>query len=378
MIGRAVFLLCCVVGAACGGSAGPDSEPPVEQLPADGATYWPTTDWRVARPAQVGLDEPRLDALVRRLRSNAIPSMHGLVIVRNGYLVVDEYFNGSSQADSHTMQSVTKSVTSLLTGIAVDQGKVRVADSLLPVFPQYTNLREVDDRKRRVTVRDLLTMRSGIDFYESPYPGSPLQILNESRDDWVRLVLDRPMNAPPDGLWQYNSGGVIVLAGVLRAATSQNPVVFAREHLFQPLGITSARWVVSPFDTLPHTGGGLYLRAQDLARIGYLVLRRGKWGDRQIVSERWLTESTAPVTLRPRTFGSHVLDYGYLWWLLPLDGAGPTRERDQVIYTASGSMSQWLFVLPKYDLVVAVTGGSNDSFVAPADFLYNDILRAIR
>jgi CubicO group peptidase (beta-lactamase class C family) len=368
----------CLVAIAhgCGSeSSAPSSDP----VPFDGASYWPGTDWRTARPEQVGLDPARVNALVARLRSSANPGVHSLVIVRQGYLAVEEYFGGSKHDDVHTMQSVSKSVTSLMIGIAADQAKVRISDRLLPIFPEYTDLREIDDRKRAVTVRDLLTMRSGIDFYESPYPGSPLEQLNTSRGDWVRLVLDRPMNAAPDGRWQYNSGGVIVLAGVLRKMINgENPVIFARRELFNPIGITTAFWYVSAYDSLPHAGGGLNLRAVDLARIGYLVLRRGKWADRQIVSEQWLDESTTPITSHPFTFGSHIVDYGYLWWLMPINGSGATRDRNAVIYTASGAQGQWLFVIPKYDLVVAVTGGSDNSWVAAPDFLYSDILPAIR
>jgi CubicO group peptidase (beta-lactamase class C family) len=377
--GRTWLLLFVCLSAAslarCTRASGPTD---VAQLPADGESYWPDAAWRTARPEQVGLDDGILRGLVSRLQSSSVPGLHSLVVVRNGYLVVEEYFNGSRQGDVHTMQSVSKSVTSLLVGIAADQGKLHLDDTLLSLFPAYTDLQAVDERKQAITVRDLLTMRSGIDFYESPYPGSPLQVLNDSRGDWIRLVLDRPMNAAPNVLWQYNSGGVIVLAGVLRNTTGENPIAFAHRNLFEPLGISGERWATSPYDGLPHTGGGLALRAIDLARIGYLVLRHGRWRDRQIVSEGWLAQSTTPYTTRPRAFGSHVTDYGYLWWLLPLDGSGNTSARDGVVYTAAGALSQWLFVVPKHDIVVAVTGGTDQSFLAPVDFLYSDILRAVR
>jgi len=359
--------------AACGAPA------PLAPVPFDGATYWPPpgADWRTAQPQQVGLDQAALGALIRRIRNGSIPSVNSLVVVRQGYVVVDQYFNGSSRADVHTMQSVSKSITSLIVGIAVDQGKLEVGDSILRFFPQYTTLQNLDDRKRGVTVRDLLTMRSGIDFYEDPYPGSPLQILNDSPDDWVRMVLDRPMNDAPDGHWQYNSGGPIVLAGAVRAATATPFETFAHTNLFGPLGITTERWFRSPFDGLPHTGGGLNLRALDLVRIGYLLLRDGRWGDRQIISTGWLAAVTAPVTLRPRTFGSHQTDYGFLWWLLPLDGHGSTAERGNVVFTCAGARGQWLFVIPAFDLVVVVTGASDASFTAGPDVLYSTILPAI-
>jgi len=364
--------LALAVLAACGASV------PLAPVPYDGATYWPGAEWRTAQPQQVGLDPAALGALVGRIRNGSIPFINSVVIVRQGYVVVEEYFNGSSRGDVHTMQSVSKSVTSLLVGIAADQGKLQVGDSVLHFFPEYTTLQNLDDRKRAVTVRDLLTMRSGIDFYEDPYPGSPLQLLNDSHDDWVRMVLDRPMNDAPDGHWQYNSGGPIVLAAAVRATTAMPFETFAHTNLFGPIGITTEHWFRSPFDGLPHAGGGLSLRALDLARVGYLVLREGRWGDRQIISTAWLAASTAPISLRPRTFGSHETDYGFLWWLLPLDGQGSTSEQGNVIYTCAGARGQWLFVTPALDLVIAVTGASDMTFNAAPDFLYSAILPAIR
>jgi CubicO group peptidase (beta-lactamase class C family) len=124
-------------------------------------------------------------------------------------------------------------------------------------------------------------------------------------------------------------------------------------------------------------GGGLSLRAQDMARIGYLLLRGGKWGERQVISAEWLAASLAPRVIRPRTFAGYPVDYGYLWWLLPLDGSGPTGEAGATIYTAAGAMGQWIFVIPKHDAVIVVTAGTRQ-FDAPVRFLYQDILPALR
>ena len=343
----------------------------VEQLPRDGATYWPGATWRSADPAQVGLDGSRLGALVARLRSNTIPGLHSLIVVRQGYVAVEEYFNGSTASQVHTMQSVTKSVTSLVTGIAIGEGALTTATRIFDLLPTYDTLVRGDERKRGVTVGHLLQMRSGINFHESPYAGSPLERLNNSRGDWVALALGEPMNAAPGELWQYNGGGVIALAAAVRAATGERFTDYARQRLFEPLGITSQLWIISPYDSLPHTGGGLSLRAMDLARIGYLVLRRGRWNGTQVVPALWIEESTRVHTTRPRTFGAYSTDYGYLWWLMPV-GEGATAEN---MITGSGNMNQWLFILPSRDLVVVVTGASNQAF--PPEFMYRDILTAI-
>jgi len=161
--------------------------------------------------------------------------------VRQGWLVVDEYFNGGSEAQLHTLQSVTKSVTSLLVGIAVSRGAIPSVDRpVISFFPEYTNLENLNERKRAMTLRDLLTMWTGLDWSENPYRGSPLEQLNNSRGDWLRLFLDWPTRDAPGTRFEYNSGGVITLGGVLFNTTGLPADAFARQYLFDPIGVGSA------------------------------------------------------------------------------------------------------------------------------------------
>jgi CubicO group peptidase (beta-lactamase class C family) len=368
---RSSPLILAVLLAGCGAN-------PVAPVAMDGATYWPGPDWRRARPAAVLLDETRLASLVGRLRDNRIPGINSLIVIRQGYLAVEEYFNGGTESQVHTLQSVTKSVTSLLVGIAISQGSIPGIDrSVLSFFPEYPDLANLDDRKRAMTLRDLLTMRTGLDWSENPYQGSPLEQLNNSHGDWLRLVLDWPMREPPGTHFEYNSGGVITLGGVLFNSTGVPADVFARQYLFDPIGIGASSWYRGNPNGLPHMGGGLSLRAVDMARIGYLVLRKGRWGEAQVVPEDWLRASLTPAVNPGWTFAGHRVDYGYLWWLLPLSGTGPTDDPAGVIYTASGAQGQWIFVIPRYDMVVAVTSNTQQ-FDVPVRFLYEDILPAVR
>jgi len=369
------FAAACTVVFACSDAAtlGPNN---VEQLPRDGLTYFPTATWRSADPNAVGMQATRLQALGDAIASGSYPGINSLIIVRHGYLVTERYFNGTSATTAGSVQSVTKSVTSLLAGTAIDKGLLSADAHVLAVLPQYASLADADARKNDITLTHLLQMRSGINFYESPYEGSPLQRLNTSRDDWARIALAEPMNADPGTRWQYNSGGVIVVGAMIRHAVGDF-YKFARDNLFIPIGVTSQLWVYSPFDTLPHTGGGLFMKPLDLARIAYMVLRRGQWNGTQIVSESWLNASTTRSTNRSPSLGGHVTDYGLLWWLMPLDGSSPTGGRDEAIWMASGNFNNWIFIVPKHDLVVVVTGGDNRSFGAPVDFLYREILPAV-
>ncbi|HMG33990.1 MAG TPA: serine hydrolase [Blastocatellia bacterium] len=342
------------------------------QTPAD---YWPTGEWRTSSPEDQSLDRKILKRLVKRIRKNKIRDLNSLLIVRNGYLVVESYFNGSGPNDVHTLQSDTKSVTSLLIGAAIAQGKLAGVDEpILEFFPEYRHIKNLDERKSSLRIKDLLTMRTGFDWSEAVYQGSPLQRLNDCRCDWLRFVLDWPMAEEPGTRFEYNSGGVILLGGVIRKAAGTSVDGFAQQNLFDPLGITNAWWYQGLPEGLTHTGGGLNLRARDMAKIGYLILRRGRWEDKQIVSEDWLRESMQHRVRNARTFGSHPVDYGYLWWLLPIEH---DEEPDGDIYTAAGARDQWIFIIPKFDMVVVVTGNTSTTFAEPVDFLYSDILRAV-
>jgi CubicO group peptidase (beta-lactamase class C family) len=348
----------------------------VEAFPDDGLSgpYWPTTAWRRANPEKYGLNAERLSSLIGRLRNNEIRDTHSLLVVRNGYLVVEEYFNGSSSDDIHTLQSVTKSVTSLLIGIAFTQGSISTTDQNVLAWFNFNNLQNVDSRKQALRMQDLLTMRTGLDWSESNYSISPLKQLNECGCDWLRFVLNWPMMENPGTRFQYNSGGVIVLGGILRNATDSPVDTFAERYLFSPLGILGAWWYYGQPDRLPHMGGGLNLRARDMAKIGYLVLNKGRWENRQIVSEEWIRQSTTAVTTTGN-FWNRSEQYGYLWWLFPLDPANP--QTNEWIITASGAGGQWIFIVPKYDLVVAITGNTQQPWQA-LDFFYGDILPSIR
>ena len=346
---------------------------------AGGDDYAPGREWRTARPADVGLDGRALSRLVGRIRAGEHGRLHSLQIVRDGYLVVDEYFNGWVPDGLHTLQSDTKSVTSLLVGIAADRGELSVDDRVLDRFPEYRHVRNVDDRKRAMRVEDLLTMRTGLDWSEARYEGSPLQQLNTSQQDWLKFVLDWPMAEQPGTRFEYNSGGVILLGGIVGNATGRRVDRFARKYLFKPLAVDRVLWARGQPDGLPHMGGGLSMRPRDMAKIGYLVLRGGRWGDRQVVSEAWLRASTAPIQRPPWQLGGYPVEYGYLWWLLPIDGVGLDDGPDAHIITASGARSQWIFVIPRYDMVVVATGDddSYQGFTAPVEFLYGDILPAV-
>jgi CubicO group peptidase (beta-lactamase class C family) len=367
-----VNLGACVLAMAGWGCLGSGPGAPDVQVPDDALAYVPEAEWRTAQPAAVGLDSIRVEALRANVAGGRYGAVQGLIVVRFGYLAIEQYV-GWSRDRIHTMQSVTKSVTSLLYGIHSAGGTASgeaLDRPVVDIFGRYTPIANLDQAKRALTIRNLLTMRTGMDFWEQPYAGSPLDQLNRSTGDWTRFILDRPMTGTPGTIWAYNSGAAILTCAVMREVSGENPDVFARRALFAPLGISGEDWFRSPYDGLPHCGGGLYLKPVDLARIGYLVLRRGRWGDQQIVPQAWMDLSTRAVTRgSPVYFSEYDSGYGYLWWLFP----GYRGATDLGVIAASGAGGQWLFVVPRYDLVVVVVANNGDGL----NLLYDELLPAV-
>jgi CubicO group peptidase (beta-lactamase class C family) len=327
-----------------------------------------TDEWSIATPSEAGLDAARMTGLVQRIRAGRYGRMTSLLVLRDDRLVVEEYFNGWSSGRSHMLQSVTKSVTALLTGIAVQRGQLTLDDRVTPYFPQYEPI-PGDPRKRAITVGDLLTMRSGLDWDESIYAGSPLQRLNDCRCDWLRFVLDWPMRDAPGTRWEYISGNTILLGGLLGASTGERLDRFAATALFAPLRITSDTWARGLPDGLPHAGGGLSLRPRDIAKLGVLVLDEGRWQSDTVVRPDWIRLITSRVTGGVRTWAAHSFDYGYGWWR--------TSDGGRDVIAAAGAMGQWIFVVPSARLVMVATGDDDSRWTAALEFLSSDVLPSV-
>lgn len=337
----------------------------------------PTADWPRSEPSEQGLDEKRLVELTDLIRQGErYPDLHSLLVVRHGYLVVEEYFDGWTADRLHTLQSVTKSFTSALIGIAIEQGKIRgVDEKVLGFFPQMKDLANVDDRKRAMTLEDLLTMRSGTDYHERG-SGSPHFVLNSMARGWDRFYLERPMLHPPGSHFQYDSGGVILMSAMLKQRAGMHADGFAERHLFAPLGIERTDWFRNR-EGHPHTGGGLDLLPRDMAKFGLLYLHGGRWGERQVVPAEWVARSAERHVKRDGGGSGRNVGYGYLWWILDPD---PDGNGQQDIYAAMGFRAQYIFVIPEHDMVVVVTGGTHNSRdqQRPIAFLYSHILPAVR
>jgi CubicO group peptidase (beta-lactamase class C family) len=306
------------------------AKPPL-QAPA----YWPTNGWRSSTPEQQGIDSGKLADALDYIRQHDI-NIHSLLLVRNGYVVLDAYFYPYDQKNVHDLASVTKSVTSTLIGIALDQGKIK---SVRQPVPELFAQGSIAERKARLTLESLLSMTSGLKCQPEENELTLHQMM-ESKD-WVQFMLDLPMSNEPGSKFVYCSGGMHLLSGVISKTTSMSALDFARRSLFEPLGIQDALW---PADSqgVTHGWGDLHLYPRDMAKLGYLYLNKGMWDGKRIVSPVWVADSTI---VHAHT-GSDS-DYGYGWWVRPKDK----------LYEAVGRGGQRITVLPELNLVAVETGG---------------------
>jgi hypothetical protein len=365
-------------------------------------TEWPTREWAKSGPQKVGLDEGALAALDADLGNGKYPLVDSFEVFRCGKKVFaakydhdyaqiygkeaktrgplnarltgpynyfdpawHPYYHGTQL---HSMQSVSKTLSSVIIGAAMLRGDFKAGlDTPVLKYFDAAKVKNLDERKRRMTLRHVLTMTAGLDWTENvPYddPRSDSSLM-EATDDWVQYVIDKPMAAEPGRVFNYSSGVSELLAHIFLKETGQDIDTYGEKYLFQPLGIEHY-WKRTPLGAVD-TEGGLYLRGSDLAKIGYLYLHDGTWDGKQIVPTQWVKESVAPFIQAEEDY-----KYGFKWWLLP------RKDSPQFVWMARGFGGQELMVFPEEGLIVVFTGWDILGTTDPEHEFVSRVLMAVR
>ena len=315
----------------------------------DEGAYWPTKEWRTAKPEEVGMNSSEL---VKAIEYLAIPDYKtdGLVIVKNGYILAEAYLGSFQKNKTHTSASVAKSFTSAILGITIDKGLVPDIDAKLCQYLDQWDCDNEEDTRSRITIRHALTLTTGLKWHEdwSKFDANTNDALKMilSRK-YLEYVLDREGVSEPGESFNYSTGDPMLISGVISKATGMSVLEFARKHLFQPIGISSARWESDSQGYTP-TFAMLELTVRDYARFGYLYLNNGRWADKQIVSEEWVRKSTQtdPTVKMWRA-------YGYLWHVnLPVRLEAEDSNIPPDAYMAEGVLGQKIFIIPSNNLVI--------------------------
>jgi CubicO group peptidase (beta-lactamase class C family) len=296
--------------------------------------YWPTEGWRTSPAEAQGVNSDRLSEMFEYIDEQRV-DIDSVVVIRNGYIIAEQYYPPYSQDDPHVIYSCTKSFMSALIGIAIAEGHIEgVEETVIGFFPEkkFDNL---DARKTEMILEDLLTMRSGLAWVE----GWPAYQGLASSLAAISYVMDMKMSDTPGDVFNYCSGCSHVLSGIIQETTGMNTLDFAQDRLFEPLGISNVNWETDR-SGIPNGGWGLFLTPWDMAKFGYLYLHNGFWDGEQIVPEVWVRASVDR--------GENVelgVDYGYQWWVYP----------EKNFFAAQGLAGQKIIVIPDLDMVIVFT-----------------------
>jgi CubicO group peptidase (beta-lactamase class C family) len=327
--------------------------------------HWPTDGWRTSTPEEQGIDSAQLLSALDRMEDNGTTfSIHSMLVIRHGYIVLDVSMAPANAELPHATYSVAKSVLSTLVGIAIDQGYIEGVDQSIWDYFDKTSTAEMDERKEALVLENLLTMSSGMRLDDQK-----MYSLSGSEQPWVQFVLDQRMLNEPGTSFHYADAVSHITSALFSQATGQSALAFGQENLFAPLGITDVTWLADP-QGVSLGGDGLYLTPYDMAKLGYLYLHEGQWDGQQIVSSAWVKAATTSTGR-----GDYGWGYGYYWWVSEPRNLPPDTPN---LYFAAGYAGQTIFVVPEKDLIVVFTGGSEPSSNADVQIFLENILPAVK
>lgn len=353
--------------AACGGApAAPIPTPPPSTPPA--RDYWPSDGWRAADPTAVGLD-PELAATLDAAVARDLPFLKSLLVVKNGYLAYEQYFNGATAADLHTVNSITKSVVSAVYGTALADGMIPSVDVTLgEAMPAVFSGGAYRDYAG-ITLRDLLQMRSGLAWDEGRLeeeasaaaldggPEAAMAVIRQRAT--AAAILSSDIAYAPGEAWSYSSADTNLASAAFSALAGQSVADYAAERLFPALGVTEWEWLAAE-DGVTVGGIGLQLAPRDIAKFGYLFLNRGLWDGQPVIPADWVRAGTWPQPEGVFTGNGQTMPidwYGMQWW-----NWRPEFFAGQRAIAGQGYAGQALILLPDLDMIVVTTA---DTFVAP-------------
>jgi CubicO group peptidase (beta-lactamase class C family) len=317
--------------------------PSTDDLEAVDYTPLPGDDWKLSTPSEQGLDP----LLVADLNHNAarLSKLYGLLVIKNGYLVAEKYFNEGTVDRKNQLQSVTKSYTSALVGIALDQGCLSSVDQkMIDFFPEFTGHLD-DPRKEQITIRNMLQMRSGFPNEES----DPALFEALLSGNYLPLIGGFPLTSDPGTEFQYSGLTSHLLGVIVARACDTDLMSFAREHLFSPIDADLGNEWIQDRDGYYIGLAGMHVSERDLAKFGWLYLSNGEYEGKEILSTNWVSDSLQRYTEPARRSYGYFRDlgYGYQWW--------SGRAGNRYFNYAAGHGGQLIVLLDDLDMVIVTS-----------------------
>jgi CubicO group peptidase (beta-lactamase class C family) len=326
--------------------------------------------WKVGDLRHVGVDTAKTEEGIKRILKGDYPNIDSVVLVKDGKIVLDEYFQAYAATDEHPICSATKSILGTLFGLAHDQGLMNPGDKLYDNYPSYREKKGWDPRKNKITLGMVLSLTAGFGCGDFENNYQCLRELEKS-PDWLDFSLSQPLVNDPGKTFSYNSTCVIPLEDLIVRKSGLAFSDYAQKYLFDPLGIQDNHWLQGPRGIVM-AGYGLWMKPRDMAKIGYLYINHGKWNENNVLSEKWI-EDAMNVHAPNVDVGQ---DYGYLWWQEHM----PCRDHLIKVVYAVGFGGQYIFIVPEEKIVCVMTGNNfenNSRFALENDWFKRYILAAL-
>ena len=307
--------------------------------------------WKTNDLLSQNIDSILITKLFNQLQTKE-NNIHSVLLVKNDQIIIEEYFGKNSINNQHDLRSTTKSITSILMGIAIDKGFIEnVNDPISKYLKKLVPTKNIDERKKKITIKHLLTMSTGLDCndWDKKSKGQEDKIFKKSH--WLQCFLNLSMVNEPGEVSNYCTMGQVLATEIISQASGMTIDKFAEKYLFIPLDVSNVSWGHTSKKEIIPSGKRLYMTSRDMAKIGQLILNNGKWKEKQVVSKKWITESTTP---KIKITG---IDYGYLWWNIPFK----VNDKMFISKIATGNGGQYIMVLPELDMVAVFTGGAYNS-----------------
>lgn len=296
---------------------------------------------------------------------------NSVLIQINGKLICEEYFNGYSRDAIHFTASVQKSILSIMIGIAIDKGFIRDEyQKILDYFPEFSDIKNLDDRKRALTIKDLLICSAGFQWTDETDFN---KLTNSDSKDWIKSILDLPMTDNPGKTFNYSTAMRVILSGIIKKTTGMNTLEFGEKYLFEPLDIDKFEWLLSPPNDIPKGGDWVSFRPIDLLKFGQLYLNNGIYENDTIVSKEWIRKSTTN-----QIKVSEQDNYGYQWWVFGNEYPAQRLLNVKDGFHAKGAGGQFIWVIPHLKLVVVTTGRKNGLPDYSEGLLWDSILPIVK
>jgi CubicO group peptidase (beta-lactamase class C family) len=314
-----------------------------------------------------------LDSMTTLVADNSYSDIHSILIAKDGKVMYEQYFNGWNKDSLQDSRSAFKSITSLLTGIAVDQGLIKdVNQQVYSFFPEFKEFSGNNAWKKDMTIDNLLRMESGFDCEEFN-DGKDCETDMMASKEWVSFSLHLPMKDKPGTVWAYTSCDPMIISGIISRVAKMSIMDFAKKYLFDPMGIKHYRWTIDPSGN-GMTAGSFYILPSDMMKIGQMILQKGMWNGQRIVSTAWLEKSTnTPAPIPDFSFAKFSRSavaipqptyYGYYWYK---EEIRTKNFREDVLF-ASGNGGQYIMIIERLGIVIVFTQGNYNSWKAKKAF----------